>query len=404
MVSMVRPLVAAAGTCLAAFLSRMAAGEPNAEGEPGPVAILVLDDFGLCETVEAAADGNCTKLADGQVFAAGGAVFAAEGAGLVDISQETGARLAHGDLVWKKFRDVLGQIGGAQEQPDKLPAYGVAWMPRESVWHVGGQELRVVAVNAASFNTDVIRDRIRDSLILLKDKGFKRFVLNMSFAIMPCTELEEEVYTRMVNEELADLKRVLQESGLDDDQVEEALKGLVETRDFYLPPRQEGPYGEEKPQLPRRILEELAGDPLRQFFQEPQPELAGLEIINVAAAGNAALGYPYAPALWENVLSVSAPDGEKRYANRGEVIAGDVVAITNRDGNPVQVPGTSFAAPEVSVRAALYLARGGKATCPGGEKTTTPPLAYAPETGPWDNLTLSSARVKFCHNFPANLP
>ena len=494
MVDRLAKLAAAAGTRLAATVSRLAAaGGGDGDGEtPKKVAILVIDDFGLKkehdgqngeeegqngeeegqngeeegqngeeegqngeEEGQNGQGGHCTEAADGQIFAAGGAIFAAGGAAstLVDLEGAIKDPLYHGDLVLMKVFDVLHRAdatllrysdsgdpfngwfdvlhrAGATLEAENGPAYGEAWLPHESVWHVRGSDVHVIAVDTEGFNTDVIRQHIVDCICLLKNEGVDRFVLNMSFAIIPCEFMDDNEYVNALNEnpELAALEAALQQRDGDeapDDDRKHSLRRLARTRTFYEPltenerefwlkkdnEENEGlDDGESKP----NFLQELGDppDPLLEFFRDPpsyinretdnEEDIVNKEdIINVAAAGNAGRNFPYAPAIWEQVLSVSAggaQDQHHRYANDGEVIAYDIVEVKHKDGGTIPVHGSSFAAPEVSVRAALYLAEGRDAACNDN------PLAYADENGLWKNMTLTDAQKDLCVAFPVELP
>jgi hypothetical protein len=131
-------------------------------------------------------------------------------------------------------------------------------------------------------------------------------------------------------------------------------------------------------------------DPVQALFQDPP--LDQENIIGVAAAGNFAQPFPYAPALWPHVLSVSV---DAPYSNAGEVMMFD--GTVNYDGMTL-APATSWAAPEMSLNAADHLLWGGSAICDG----LRPPLAYATDpTRPniWENLSFDMAKSSYCPSF-----
>jgi hypothetical protein len=120
----------------------------------------------------------------------------------------------------------------------------------------------------------------------------------------------------------------------------------------------------------------LKNDPLKNFLSEAW---WGIPVIQVAAAGNMECNYPFAPALWDGVVSVSANSGESYVFNKGEIIPnGDIKE------------GTSLAAPMVSVEEAVYLATTSTANCNG----MSPPL----NDDVWDNTALANADSK-CPGF-----
>jgi hypothetical protein len=91
----------------------------------------------------------------------------------------------------------------------------------------------------------------------------------------------------------------------------------------------------------------------------------GQHFIPVAAAGNlnpaiaashtGAVEFPYAPALWDSVLSVSATDAQEYVAKTGEVAMQGNLEVELRSGTVKTIEGTSFAAPRLAVWAAIYL-------------------------------------------------
>lgn len=104
-----------------------------------------------------------------------------------------------------------------------------------------------------------------------------------------------------------------------------------------------------------------------------------IPLIQVAAAGNMGCNYPFAPALWEGVVSVGANSGESYEFNKGEIIPDYDIR-----------EGTSLAAPMISVEEAIYLAATRRANCNG----MAPPL----NDDVWDNTPLANAALK-CPDF-----
>jgi hypothetical protein len=140
-----------------------------------------------------------------------------------------------------------------------------------------------------------------------------------------------------------------------------------------------------------------------------------LSVIPIASAGNEGRNFPYAPGLWPTVVSISAeytgyetcstPAGASKkpspLSNNGEVA---------KNGMFECHAGTSFAAPRLSMEAALYLLAGGNVVCTGTlldnqkpegiSTTSSPPLAHLP----WDNLERRVASVRYCEDFNNLVP
>ena len=175
------------------------------------------------------------------------------------------------------------------------------------------------------------------------------------------------------------------------------------------------------------FYKQVLDDPLKGYLKELS---ASYTIIPVAAAGNEGLPYPYAPAMWNEVLSVGSPiDGKDQLGlqlssfddgagnqlqfktNSGEV---EMEGCTNYQGTQ-RIPGTSFASPKVSYLAALYLLQGGTvSSCTTVAGATpivayptginpVPPLGYADADGNWFNMDLQQTSDQYCSAFPASV-
>jgi hypothetical protein len=117
------------------------------------------------------------------------------------------------------------------------------------------------------------------------------------------------------------------------------------------------------------------------------------------------LDFPFAPAMWNTVVSVSslAPDhdGDLRawYSNSGEVILdGRVWLNVSSCPNPWPINGTSFAAPRLSYLEARYLLGGGAVTCDGH----VPALGYADSDAgfyTWNNEEYPAVATDKCGTF-----
>ena len=136
---------------------------------------------------------------------------------------------------------------------------------------------------------------------------------------------------------------------------------------------------------------------------------AGVPVISVGAAGNSGIEFPFAPALWKGVTSISSLDA--KYSNHGEVaMPGEHPSQKGEDsGKPIH--GTSFAAPRFSLRAAQYLLDGRPGPCddwppfsyvdvPIPDDSKDSPLNYLVKLE-WKRLPLDEDAAKeHCPDFP----
>jgi hypothetical protein len=393
--------------------------EPTEEAPPTPDPILqsILDEINaIREELEELSSKNCTVAADGQTYSASGATYSASGAGDA-LLHLNGDELSHGDLVFQKFVQLLYRLrdgisnGAIPRPPDGAPVVAILVVDDFSraipQWGIDEVEwLRLIAVDTEGFNTEtgIIADRITGEIAQLRGEGLERFVINMSFAIVPCRPLSEDDYNDMVENDpvlshlIEVLENLLSDGFGDAELLAEAAAGFLHER-ALLRSSYEPAAGFFDPDGSVENYFGLLGDDNLRFLQE-DPLIQRIEelsqnehVISVAAAGNAALDFPFAPAMWKGVLSVSA---DAAYANAGEVVANDVVTFTLQVGETKVIHGTSFAAPELSVWAAYYLMQGHGAECNG----LRPPLAYMA----WDNLSLPDAAGLYCDTFPVGWP
>jgi hypothetical protein len=378
---------------------------------PGKVATLVIDDFGLGKDPEAkpgTKTENCTVGAND---------VGSNGAG--DDLPPSG--YAHGELVYRVLRDELTTDLGKTPiasitTPRPAPAPPTETMTEWS-YPIGGTPytVRLVAVHTDKYRTEDILNGIRDRITALRREGFERFVLNMSFVVIPCDvvgwladpDLDSllNTYNVMIqNDPTAALKMALlsylNAAGRLD-------LGLVRSSSFTTKLLRDTGLAALRPYLVSafyktvnvnnfgvqiRPLSTIYFDSAWNTFSDqlikPGVSGASLKVIPVGASGNGVkyvdpkspqaydpaslirrgLPFPFAPALWDFVVSASAdadPDVTARL-NSGEV---------KLDGTgPGLVPGsfgTSFSAPRLSALETKYLADTGFVACGG-----TPPLGY----------------------------
>jgi hypothetical protein len=281
--------------------------------------------------------------------------------------------------------------------------------------------LVLVGVDTEGFSTATIDLRIPQAIGVFESASTlgtepipatDRFVLNLSFGIVPCRGVVPdlaEYIDYLTDPDLQVLRDELERTGVGD---------VDHTLAWYLAP----PIDEIYPpgHFPGQSdLSFLSGDPLYARFKAYADD-SSRKVISVGAAGNfRGYGYPLAPALWPTVVSVSAdyqevdggcfqgvplvgPRNPDLFSNPGEVqMPGD-------HDTECSVAGTSFAAPRLSFQAARHLLQGGDVSCEGEGGETTPPLAYADpyaeQPGPWEDYGLDAAADTFCWDFPTDVP
>jgi hypothetical protein len=227
-----------------------------------------------------------------------------------------------------------------------------------------------------------IRQRIDDALTAYIQKGYARFVLNMSFNLVPCQyTVEAERWGIQGNPVLKwqDFKE-----NYDNDNMREENYSLIQYVQTSLDVERDvalnivydwiGTY--------KGVVKDDAGedqlDPLLAYLESGLP--AGIDVlVPVASAGNYQVFYQseydangnglvdsFVPASWPEVIGVSSrtADGSQLsvFSNEGGISApGEWHAIPNSGGE--YVAGTSFAAPVVSVWTAVMESSTSAITC-----------------------------------------
>lgn len=383
------------------------------------VAILIVDDFGynVPKEIPNLQVDDCVVHPDGQGHYSGG------GAGNCGNDP-------HGKCVLEEARAQLDALGITSSTAVTSGLQGLG--PVET-FVTQTDSILLVPVDTERYTTKVISDRIQGTLDWLsRDRGIDKAVINMSFAVIPCDPFRalnpEQIqnttdqYLKIIDNpenKLQELKATFSQLDLTDP---EARKSLFYTADEFAPLRANKDFAQTTLAAAYMNLQQnqsnenfystwTKGKLSSQTDSNDWDALAGYfnttlgnnqNIINIAAAGNLAklLGNapPLAPALWDDVISVSASqaDGTKAdYSNNGEVMLGGTTLTGQHEG-------TSFAAPKLSVLAALYLLQGGQKTCTGSVNSTNPPMKYAPLTHSWDNLAVNDAASQYCTVFPHN--
>lgn len=387
---------------LALFISSCG---PSAPTEPNAViptvndvVILVVDDFVLhsepVSNYDSNEGGNCIVQPDGQVYGSTGTNLGDE------IPRDaSGNPISHGDSV---YNDILFQDAGITESPlDDSLGTNPSWLKRFSVLGTERGQLIVVGVDTEGYTTQAVADNISSAMTFLGSgysiqlddgtkrhmDGVSRFVINMSFAIIPCKGIMSLADYNMLLEtedELKDLRDELIDLGISEENEFETILMRYEYQ-----------------QLGDGI--KLEGDPLYDLAVDASKNP---DVVFVASAGNKGryFPYPFAPAIWDFVISVSsngvssedAPTldvtnchrvGIAEYSNCGEIkMDGESRLLVAGVGTPPPAlnTGTSYAAPKLSYRIALALLNNEFGMCASGS-TALSMLGYANESGVWKN-------------------
>ena len=263
-------------------------------------------------------------------------------------------QISHGALVLHQLREMgeglLTRFGSGWQEgvgPDGQPYWA---------WGSGGKKLYLQAVNVGQDSTDVIPPAVLEAISFWSHRHVKDFVVNMSFAIVPCSVAEDydgaskmaELGIDTFEKYLAALADV---NGIGQSYLSE-LDALVS-----LPP-------------------EVEQDPLLLFIDCPvvaagvrcdgSPESEGTygyhpypsfyTLYFVASSGNYGNGYALYPAAAPTVVSVGALEytsggfAVSSYSNAAEIGApGGLFLLNTANGQTVAYTGTSFAAPAVSL-------------------------------------------------------
>jgi len=286
---------------------------------------------------------------------------------------------------------LLGLLQGSGHGPAVQGVNGSTGEPLYSFGHGYVGEVVLQTVDTAGRDTAAIVAAIRGSLEYLSrvgELGFTDFVVNMSFAVVPCAVAADLGASSVTTfDEYVAAVRLVNGIGA---QYDEGLAELLTT-----------PLGAED-------------DPLLAYLDCPLPaEKYGLprcdggwqnggyvlgSLVHVASSGNLGHGFALYPAAWPSVISVSSLDASgagyspsrSGFANSGEVAApgalfelGDAGA-----GQTIAYAGTSFSAPIVTLFAALD--RLADRVCDPGDLTTTPAAAPSLASGIYEDTPLDS--------------
>jgi hypothetical protein len=366
----------------------------------------------------------------------------------------------HGNLVFQHMKNVLSsnQYGGTLIDTLTLPN-----APPAELWQTSRGNVWLAGVDTQGYMLDVIADQVDVTINELQAvHGINRFVINMSFGLVPCDlfpELSAENYIDQLNKwgiqapydnttSVGQMAIAL--SSLVTSPPADELAALIDVRNDPVFTQTFGLLHLALMQTKIKLAltpptnPNNPGEEPKDFsdFVRRHPNLT---IVQVASAGNDGYDYPYYPANARNVLSVSAAyspyncslgnhNNVYNYlnttygftgfavdqiihhvlsplSNYGEVIENGISTLEPSYYLPNYAPGsgadvlgcltgTSFSAPRVSIEMAFDLVSGNGKACFNsvGAKLSEPPLAHAK----WDNLEIPAAAALYCPGFPRN--
>lgn len=322
-------------------------------------------------------------------------------------------------------------------------------------------EVLVASVDIQDFDLSQVADATAEAVTWLSNEvGVDQFVLNMSWVVVPCGEVAHDVeeYIERICEfpdteldrledlqaikvllellaafdqpvfSLADLCGQINGSSSPFDALSDEARAKVNMARILL-------YS--SPELGRALLrtiydhEGAQGDTFFHWISHPRnsrygwlmeclvaPETGefcqnvrrdGQQFIPIAAAGNLDLEdgarhpgsvmFPYAPALWDAVISVGDSDPQAYLPKRGEIAMKGLYREYPELG--ITVEGTSYAAPRLAVWAATYLLQVRDGTALPCETDHVPVLGYAQanKQSEVQDLTLQEALSEFCEPY-----
>lgn len=228
--------------------------------------------------------------------------------------------LPHGRLVFKHFENILNGLYGMGHP---TPAINTT----EEYWNTSPGTIWIKAVDTKKYNIKAIADNVRIAVNAFAKQGIKRFVINMSFAVVPCDQIPEVTLDDYKNQLSAwgiNCPDVNAQRGtfvgfdelacsLDNSDNTKFAQDLIDTRDSGIA---ENAVAYAILQL--AVMRPKVSQALQSSFPEPPSQPASpftafidvlppdVSVIQVASAGNDGEPYPYFPALSANVLSVAA--------------------------------------------------------------------------------------------------
>ena len=340
-----------------------------------PTAIIIVDDFNGNEDLEQPGVYFLDQR-DGPTLA--GLTSGATEAEVTAL--EDAGQYSHGALV---FNHTLALLSAGDPTP--RPADFVVNLPVEDIeinvpaFIFTGPNIVVAALDTQDFNTAIIGGRLQATIQTLARQQIRRFAVNLSFGLVPCSVLADieagvqrqpdltfEEYQAEVFDENKDNPDV------DAAQLREDLVNILTT--------------------PVNV----DSDPLLTGAETNPEQFANAAVTDItylAASGNYSLPYSLYPGYWSEFVSTSAhnladtsapPVRDPDYSNTGEVLMpGGYYKLTAYDPDTggfrtyseISIAGTSFAAPVLSVFTALDFTQTAP-RCARISPSITSPLAF----------------------------
>lgn len=307
------------------------------------VALIVLDDFGGNSTTGVP---SVFQLAPDAFFLPTSPLSGSTDQQLADLQGqidviEAAQGLSHGALVMNHILALINATGELHADFSSLKRSGVVEFKSLDT---DGVRLVVLGVDTEGGETGRIAPELMVALERVFDtKDIRKAVVNMSFAIVPCSILED---FEAVKDEYQDFSAYAEA-------LKDANKGL-----------QGGYNSSEFLNIIQSILSTpFDGDPLVNAIEEQAAWAA--DVLYVASAGNYSLPYSMFLGALPRVVSVSsfdidAPASLSVFSNYGEVVHSgawfnlvDATGLLGVGSSQVAYAGTSFSAPDVSTFSAF---------------------------------------------------
>ena len=271
--------------------------------------------------------------------------------------------LTHGALVFNHINALLeGALTSSGFSPNRSGS--------DVVWTDGSKRVAVVMVDALDYNApkptlDVAR-MLSERMFKLLDDGYDTFVLNMSFAILPCAIAEGLATSGITFDQY--VSSVQAAGNYYYEQIMTPVETLMHPDPLHYLLSQcagsQAAFGA-KSQFSQqtfapdiRLPEDLR--PVEMRFESPCDGNTRLRVAYAGSSGNSRLPFPFYPAAWREVVSVSASqDGAlATYSNYNadSVLQGGWFLLVNGGqlqgrvtSSSVHYRGTSFSGPVQAV-------------------------------------------------------
>ncbi len=348
------------------FNDQPAVATNNNDDDSFSVGVLVLDSYRATYNSRGVlkpryrAEENCILAAQGDGFATRGAGFATRGAGFATRGAGFATRGADGELF---IAEAHGEI--IELELDELNYY-----------YGDNANIEIVPVKINDYETKKIVRKLRQ---VINRNEYDFYVINMSFTIVPCDVVSSfDEYLEEISDD-PDYPSLVQ--------VGEYLESLLFASN----------YGQ------------VATDEFGTLFTD-YPNVVG-----VASAGNFGRNFPFYPAAFDGVVSVSgSTDYNDFYStstfvpqNNFPLLGWDDELVSNygevmMPGQLLDIFGTSYAAPRLSYAIALYLSAVGPDYCLNERGS------FGLDSDRYENRTLREAVNLWCgdmiHYLPTEVP